>query len=38
MVWDIGPVNEYEAQSAIIPIVSIIIPTEYELQNNATLF
>jgi hypothetical protein len=25
MVWNIGPVNEYEAQSAIIPFVGIII-------------
>jgi hypothetical protein len=26
MVWNIGPVNEYESQSAIIPSVGIIIP------------
>jgi hypothetical protein len=31
MVWNIGPVNEYEAQSAIIPSVSIIILKEYDL-------
>jgi hypothetical protein len=37
-VWNIGPVNEYEAQSAIIHFVGIIIQKEYELQNNATSF
>jgi hypothetical protein len=25
MVWNIGPVKEYEAEIAIIPLVSIII-------------
>jgi hypothetical protein len=25
MVWNIGPVNEFEAQSAIIPFMDIII-------------
>jgi hypothetical protein len=34
MVWKIGPVNEYEAQSAIIPIVGIIIRKEYELRQQ----
>jgi hypothetical protein len=32
MVWNIGPVNEYEAQSAINPFVGIILK-EYELQQ-----
>jgi hypothetical protein len=31
MVSNIGPVNEYEAQSAIIPFEDIIIIKEYEL-------
>jgi hypothetical protein len=34
MVWNIGPVNEYEAQSAIIPVVDIIIQREYELRQQ----
>jgi len=34
MVWNIGPVNEYEAQSAIIPFVGIIIRKEYELRQQ----
>jgi hypothetical protein len=25
IIWNIGPVNEYEVQSSIIPFVSIII-------------
>jgi hypothetical protein len=32
-VWNIAPVNEYEAQSAIIPFVSIIIGKKKELQQ-----
>jgi hypothetical protein len=28
---NVGPINEYEAQSAIIPFVYIIIREEYEL-------
>jgi hypothetical protein len=32
MKWKIGPVNEYEAQSEIIPFVGIIIRKEYELR------
>jgi hypothetical protein len=34
MVWNIGPVNEYEAQGAIIPFVGIIIRKEYELRQH----
>jgi hypothetical protein len=34
MVWNIGPINEYEAQSAIIPFVVIIIRKEYELRQQ----
>jgi hypothetical protein len=34
MVWNIGPVNEYEAQSAIISSVSIIIRKEYEIRQQ----
>jgi hypothetical protein len=37
MVWNIGPVNEYEAQSAIIPFVVIIIRKEYELRQQCHL-
>jgi hypothetical protein len=33
MVWNIGPVNEYEAQSVIISFVGIIIQKEYELRQ-----
>jgi hypothetical protein len=33
MVWNIGPVNEYEALSAIIPFVGILIWKEYNLQQ-----
>jgi hypothetical protein len=29
-----GPVNEYEAQSAIIPFVGTIMQKEYELQQQ----
>jgi len=32
MVQNIGPVNEYEAQSATIPFVGII-QKEYEVEN-----
>jgi hypothetical protein len=31
IVWNIGPVNECEVQSVIIPFVGIIIQKEYEL-------
>jgi hypothetical protein len=31
MAWNIGPVNEYEAQSVIILFIDIIIQKEYEL-------
>jgi hypothetical protein len=34
MVWNIGPVNECEAQSAIIPFVSMIKRKEYELRQQ----
>jgi hypothetical protein len=34
MVWNIGSVNECEAQSAIIPFVSIIIWKEYGLRQQ----
>jgi hypothetical protein len=34
MVWNIGLVNEYDAQSATIPFVGIIIRKEYELQQQ----
>jgi hypothetical protein len=34
MVWSIDPVNECEAQSAIIPFVSIIIQKEHELRQQ----
>jgi hypothetical protein len=34
MVWHIGPVNEYEAGSAIIPFVGIIIYKGCELQQQ----
>jgi hypothetical protein len=32
MVWNIGPVNEYEAQNAIIPFVGTIIRNEYKMR------
>jgi hypothetical protein len=38
MLWCIGLVNEYEAQSAIIPFVSIIIRKEYELRQCHFIF
>jgi hypothetical protein len=34
MVWDTGHVNEYEAQSAIIPFIGIIIRKEHELRQQ----
>jgi hypothetical protein len=34
MVWTIGPVNEYEAQSAVIYFIVIIIRKEYELRQQ----
>jgi hypothetical protein len=34
MVWNIGPVNKYEAQSAIIPFVGIKVRKEYELRQQ----
>jgi hypothetical protein len=34
MVWNICPVNEYEAQSAIIPFAGIIVQKEYELRQD----
>jgi hypothetical protein len=33
MVWNIGPVNEHEAQSSIILFVGRIIRKEYELRQ-----
>jgi hypothetical protein len=37
MLWNIGPVNEHEAQSAIIYIVGIIIRKECELRQQCHL-
>jgi hypothetical protein len=37
MVWNIGPINEYEAQSAIIPLLGIIIRKENKLQQQCCL-
>jgi hypothetical protein len=34
MVLNIGSINEYEAQSAIIPSVGVIIRKEYELRQQ----
>jgi hypothetical protein len=34
VAWDIGRVNEYEAQSAIIPFVGITIRKQCELQQQ----
>jgi hypothetical protein len=34
MLWNIGPVGEYEAQSAIIPVICIIIRKFYELLRQ----
>jgi hypothetical protein len=36
MAWNTGPVNESEAQSAIIPFVGII-QKEYELRQQCNL-
>jgi hypothetical protein len=36
MVWKIGPVNEYEAQSAIIIIIIIIIIILETLRETQT--
>jgi hypothetical protein len=33
-VWNIGPVNEYEAQSVVIPFVGIIIRKGYEMRKK----
>jgi hypothetical protein len=37
MVWNIVPVNEYEAHRAIIHFVGIIIRKEYELRQQCYL-
>jgi hypothetical protein len=34
MVWHIGPVNEYEAQCAMIPFVGVITRKENELRQQ----
>jgi hypothetical protein len=34
MVWNVGPVNEYETQSVIIPFVGIIIRKECEMLQK----
>jgi hypothetical protein len=34
MVWNIVHVNEYQARSAIIPFVSIIIRKEHDLRQQ----
>jgi hypothetical protein len=33
MVWNTGPLNEYEALSAVIPFAGIILQKEYELRQ-----
>jgi hypothetical protein len=38
MVWNIGPVNEYEAQSAIIPFVGTIIRKNIRCEHNVISF
>jgi hypothetical protein len=38
MVWTIGPVIEYEAQSAVITLVGIIMREEMSCDNNAISF
>jgi hypothetical protein len=38
MVWTTVSVNEYEAQSAIITLVGIIIREEMSCDNNAISF
>jgi hypothetical protein len=37
MLWNIGPVNEYGGQSAIIHFVDIIRRTEYELRQQCDI-
>jgi hypothetical protein len=37
MVWNIGPVNEHEAQSAIISLFDVIIRKEYKLRQQCHL-
>jgi hypothetical protein len=34
IVWTIGPVNEYEAQTAIIPFVGVITRKQYVLRQQ----
>jgi hypothetical protein len=34
MVWNVRPVNVYEAQSAIIPFVRVTIRKQYELRQQ----
>jgi hypothetical protein len=34
MVWTIGPVIEYEVQSAIVPFIGIITGNKYELRQQ----
>jgi hypothetical protein len=34
MIWNIVPVNEYEAQSNTIPSASVIIRREYEKRQQ----
>jgi hypothetical protein len=34
MIWSVGPVSEYETQSAMIPFVGIIVRKEYELLQQ----
>jgi hypothetical protein len=34
IVWNADPVNEYEAQSTIIPFVGIMIQKEYKLRQQ----
>jgi hypothetical protein len=36
-LWNVGSVNEYEALSAIIPFVGVIIQREYELRQQVHL-
>jgi hypothetical protein len=39
IVWNIGPVNEYEVQSVIIPFVGIILNKKnMSCDNNANSF
>jgi hypothetical protein len=34
MVWGVCTVNEYEAQSTIIPVVGVITRKDYELRQQ----